>query len=728
VTVANGVNAIVFTLQAYGEVELCKQPGDVFTSGSFTFALIDSTNVSTTRSVLTGQCSAPVSAATGLATVVEAPVPNVVVTAISTAPASALASFNLVAGSASVVVSYAATVQTTFTNAAVVAPVKVCEILTPTSNDLAGQTFSFNLAGAAGSSSLSIVAVAGASGTCKLSPTSLPVGSSLTVTMPGVPLVAANGGVIGAGATQTVTVANGVNTVIFTIQAYGQLELCKLAGDATTSGSFTLTVTDSGGGVSAESVAVGTCVLALTLPPGTAGVAETPVAGEQVTGISTNPAGALLSQDFVDGTATVKIPGGSLVQLTYTNSATFTVNAPAAAPGSFTYPAGRLPVDGVDVSWPATAFSQDATIVFAQAFAPAQGAFNASGVGVQVTATAPDGSALRGPFNPALEIDFPSQCAAGVPLSVPTTSDDGVTYRPIPGPLAGPSHQPVPPDVDGWWCNGTTLVIETTHLSSFALQKTTPVLTVPGPITKEATGPGGAAVSYQVSATDPAGIASITCTPPSGSTFPLGTTTVSCTAKNTQGGTSTKSFTVTVADTTPPVLSGVPANITTTTVNASGKTVTYATPSATDLVDGAVPVSCVPPAGSTFPVGTTTVTCTATDAHTNSASRSFTVTVNLVPDTTAPSIDDLPKNNQQFDATGPAGASFTFQLSVSDPDDGGTFQCTGGPVASFPSPSAGELTYTVTNPVGMTWVACTATDSHGNSTTVKKAFKMTVRG
>ena len=44
----------------------------------------------------------------------------------------------------------------------------------------------------------------------------------------------------------------------------------------------------------------------------------------------------------------------------------------------------------------------------------------------------------------------------------------------------------------------------------------------------------------------------IACTPPSGATFPLGTTTVSCTATDDSGNTSTTTFTVTVRDTTAP--------------------------------------------------------------------------------------------------------------------------------------------------------------------------------
>jgi hypothetical protein len=58
--------------------------------------------------------------------------------------------------------------------------------------------------------------------------------------------------------------------------------------------------------------------------------------------------------------------------------------------------------------------------------------------------------------------------------------------------------------------------------------------------------------------------------------------------------------------------------------------VNYTSPTANDIVDGAVTVTCSPASGSTFPIGTTTVTCSATDARNNTSSTSFTVTV-IVP-------------------------------------------------------------------------------------------------
>jgi hypothetical protein len=89
------------------------------------------------------------------------------------------------------------------------------------------------------------------------------------------------------------------------------------------------------------------------------------------------------------------------------------------------------------------------------------------------------------------------------------------------------------------------------------------------------------------------------------------------------------------ADTTPPVLNGVPDSVTVTTTGDSA-VVTWPDPTATDDTDPSPTVSCSPASGSTFALGTTTVTCTATDASGNSVSASFDVTVEDPP-TTLPS-------------------------------------------------------------------------------------------
>ncbi len=78
-------------------------------------------------------------------------------------------------------------------------------------------------------------------------------------------------------------------------------------------------------------------------------------------------------------------------------------------------------------------------------------------------------------------------------------------------------------------------------------------------------------------------------------------------------------------DTTPPVLS-LPQALSANATGPDGAAVSY-TASATDAVDGVVPVTCAPPSGSTFPIGDTTVICTASDSTGNVASGSFTVHV-----------------------------------------------------------------------------------------------------
>lgn len=139
----------------------------------------------------------------------------------------------------------------------------------------------------------------------------------------------------------------------------------------------------------------------------------------------------------------------------------------------------------------------------------------------------------------------------------------------------------------------------------------------------------GAVASFPV----PCG--SYTCSPVSGSFFPIGTTTVTCTP--TTGAACV--FTVTIQDTQSPTIS-CPANIIakTGTIGDPCAAVNFTT-SASDNCPG-LTVGCVPPSGSCFPVGTTTVTCTATDASGNKATCNFTATVfdGCIQDDTNPSL------------------------------------------------------------------------------------------
>jgi hypothetical protein len=89
--------------------------------------------------------------------------------------------------------------------------------------------------------------------------------------------------------------------------------------------------------------------------------------------------------------------------------------------------------------------------------------------------------------------------------------------------------------------------------------------------------------------------------PPSGATFPLGTTTVQCTATDTLNQTTTGSFSVTVADRTPPTITSIvatPSNLW--PPNHEMVAVTVAV-TAQDAVD-AVPVSTIVTVTSNQPI------------------------------------------------------------------------------------------------------------------------------
>jgi hypothetical protein len=131
----------------------------------------------------------------------------------------------------------------------------------------------------------------------------------------------------------------------------------------------------------------------------------------------------------------------------------------------------------------------------------------------------------------------------------------------------------------------------------------------------------------------------VTCSHASGAIFPIlppppaaTTTTVTCTAEDLSDNVTTRTFKITVQDTTAPVISNMPADILVPSSQpGGGAIVSWPPPTAFDIVDQTVPVICVPPSGSFFPVGTTTVTCTAKDARNNTSSKTFTVTVQEIP-------------------------------------------------------------------------------------------------
>ncbi len=226
-----------------------------------------------------------------------------------------------------------------------------------------------------------------------------------------------------------------------------------------------------------------------------------------------------------------------------------------------------------------------------------------------------------------------------------------------------------------------------------------PVLVdVPADQTAEAPDSRGALLSYALplafDALDPDPV--VTSDPPRGTVLPLGTTNVTCTATDQYGHTASASFSVTVNPDMPPVLENVPSAQVVEATSPFGAVVNFALPTATDASDPNVDVICVPASGSTFPLGTTVVDCTATDQAGNVAKATFTI---VVKDTTPPAIvaPDL-----LVEATGPSGALVYYsQLQVTDLVDP-------HPVFHLSTPSGSTF------PIGTTPVTCTAMDTSGN--------------
>ncbi|GAB3440068.1 hypothetical protein GCM10027517_14160 [Phycicoccus ginsengisoli] len=253
---------------------------------------------------------------------------------------------------------------------------------------------------------------------------------------------------------------------------------------------------------------------------------------------------------------------------------------------------------------------------------------------------------------------------------------------------------------------------DNTGTGTFAVtvQDTTPPVFDPISVdTVEATGPAGAAVGFAPHASDLVDATpAVDCDHASGSTFPLGATQVTCTATDFSGNKAKQTFTVNVADTTAPVVSTPPSQ-TVEATSTAGAAYTWVKATATDVVDGDRPVTCDHAQGSTFPLGETVVTCSATDLSGNKGTAAFTVTVQ---DTTAPAFGAV--QNLTATATSSAGATVTYTSpTATDLVDGQTaVTCDRASGSTFP--------------LGTTTVTCSSTDAHGNIGTTHFTVGVTV--
>jgi hypothetical protein len=231
---------------------------------------------------------------------------------------------------------------------------------------------------------------------------------------------------------------------------------------------------------------------------------------------------------------------------------------------------------------------------------------------------------------------------------------------------------------------------------TFTEDEEAPEISCPEDTTAQCTSRGGAVVEFEVTALDdcdPDPV--VTCEPESGSLFPFGETLVTCSAVDSAGNSSECTFTVTVEDTTPPVVS-CPSDTTLECTGPDGVVLEFEA-TATDDCGPDPEVTCDPPSGSTFPIGETIVTCTAVDSSGNTGGCSFTVSVE---DATPPTISC--PSDTTLECTSPNGAVLVYQTSVSD-------NCDPEPTVACDWPSGSSF------PLGSTLVTCKATDAAGNS-------------
>lgn len=198
------------------------------------------------------------------------------------------------------------------------------------------------------------------------------------------------------------------------------------------------------------------------------------------------------------------------------------------------------------------------------------------------------------------------------------------------------------------FATGTTTVTVTatdasgnTNTASFTVtvvDTQAPQLTLPANITTNVSANTcGANVSYFATASDNCGgTVNLSYSKVSGTEFPIGTTTVTVTARDAAGNTSSGSFTVTVLDNQAPSITA-PANITV----AQGSAINLGTPVASDNCGTPVISNNAP---TSYPVGVTTITWTATDAAGNRNTATQTVTVTAIPTTCSSSITVVPEN------------------------------------------------------------------------------------
>ena len=161
-----------------------------------------------------------------------------------------------------------------------------------------------------------------------------------------------------------------------------------------------------------------------------------------------------------------------------------------------------------------------------------------------------------------------------------------------------------------------------------AIEASSPlVLNVPtNALTSYATSSNGTVVYFTCSASGGCSPPPyLNASPPSGTYFPIGTTTVTATAFDACGQTTKASFNVTVLEM--PMVLNVPTNTLTAYATSSNGAVVYFTCSASGGCSPPPYLTADPPSGTFFPIGTNLVSVTASDDCGDATNATFNVTV-----------------------------------------------------------------------------------------------------
>jgi uncharacterized repeat protein (TIGR01451 family) len=362
----------------------------------------------------------------------------------------------------------------------------------------------------------------------------------------------------------------------------------------------------------------GSCVTVVCSPPSGS---TFPSGTTTVTCTATDPSNATATCNF-----TVTVSGGAGSGCTITCPGDVTQNASSACSAVVNYPA------------PTTSGSCGTVTC-----SPTSGSTFSVGTTV-VTCSSTDGATcdftviVNAPAPPTITtcasnktISANSNCEAAIPNLIGEVVATGcgvtISQSPVAGTLVGPGSTTVTITAENAageaTCTATVTVVD----------QTAPTVSCPAGTTVTA-GSSCAVVPNVISgvtASDnctPPELLTITQSPAAGTTAGPGTTTITVTVRDEAGNIRSCTTTFTVNDTQPPTIA-CPANVSSTlplNTTVTSMTVSYSAPTTSDNC-GAASASCVPASGSIFPVGVTTVICTATDTAGNTAACSFTVTV-----------------------------------------------------------------------------------------------------